>query len=418
MLKASICTIGDEILIGQIVDTNKSYISSALNSTGVKVIYHHSIGDDEETIEEVINNSLKTSDIVIVTGGLGPTKDDITKKVLAKISGSKLMIYDNTQLEIIEGICKKRGIELSLLNRDQSLVPENCTVLPNRHGTAPGMMFRIGEKLLFSLPGVPYEMQYLMDEVINIVSLLKNCETIIHRSVNTYGIPESELAVKISDWEDNLPSGFKLAYLPNPAKGVKLRLSIYNGEERDNLNGLNLQLKQLKELLGISLYGEEEDTLESVVSKALSERKETLSLAESCTGGNISRIFVSIPGSSSILKGGVVAYDNSAKTDILGVDKSIIEEYGAVSKECVIAMVNGAKRLFDSDWSIATSGIAGPEGGAPGKPVGTIWVAVSGPDILITQKYLFSGDRERNIIRFSSSAIDLLRRTMRVELNI
>lgn len=418
MLKASVCTIGDEILIGQIVDTNKSYISSSLNSIGVKVISHISTGDDENTIRKTISDALEQSDIIIVTGGLGPTKDDITKKVLATFSGSDKMVYNNDQLEIIKGICDRRGIELSSLNKDQALVPEYCTVIPNRYGTAPCMKFRSGDKLIFSLPGVPYEMQFLMDEVIADISTLTECEKIIHYTVNTFGIPESELATRIANWEDTLPIGLKLAYLPNPAKGVKLRLSVYEGDEIVNKETIRRLFKELKAILGNSLYGEGEDTLESVISKALSDKGETLSLAESCTGGNIGRMFTSIPGSSAIFKGGVVAYDNSAKTDILGVDESVINQYGAVSEECVKAMAKGARKLFKSDWALATSGIAGPDGGTADKPVGTIWIAIAGPDLLISKRYVYYGDRERNIIRFSSGAIDLLRRTLNIELQI
>lgn len=416
MLTASILTIGDEILIGQIVDSNKSYISGLLNLIGVKVITHQSTGDEEFTIKSSVANLLKESDIVIITGGLGPTKDDITKKVLGEISGSKTYKLDKNQLDIIKAICLKRGIELSALNEEQALVPENCTVLENKQGTAPGMMFEIDGRLLFSLPGVPYEMQHLMKEVLNKITNLRKTERISHKTINTFGIPESELATKISDWEDSLPSNYKLAYLPNPARGVKLRLSVYQDVDNSTSDKIKQLFKQLYTLIGDSIYGEDEDTLETVVSKALSERGETLSLAESCTGGEISSIFTSLPGASSIFKGGVVAYDNEAKTAILGVDKSIIERFGAVSEECVIAMAEGAKRLFGSDWSIATSGIAGPGGGSEEKPVGTVWIAISGPGVITTNKAIFSGDRERNIIRFSSNSINLLRKAIGIPL--
>lgn len=415
MLKASVCTIGDEILIGQIVDTNKSFISSSLNSIGVKVSSHFSTGDDEDSIEKTILYALEFNDIVIVTGGLGPTKDDITKKVLAKLSGSSKMVFNNEQADIIKSICEKRGIELSQLNRDQALVPENCTVIPNKLGTAPCMKFSVENRFIYSLPGVPYEMQFLMDEVINDISLIPGCEKIIHHSVNTFGIPESELATKIAKWEDSLPAGIKLAYLPNPARGVKLRLSVYDGDESVNKQTINILFRGLKEILGRSIYGEGDDTLESVIFRELLRRGESISLAESCTGGNIGRIFTSIPGSSAIFKGGVVAYDNSAKTDILKVDPNIIKLYGAVSEECVKAMASGARRLFNSDWSLATSGIAGPEGGTDEKPVGTIWIAIEGPGVSITKKYIYSGDRERNIIRFSSGAINELRNSLNIE---
>ncbi|MEZ7873699.1 MAG: competence/damage-inducible protein A [Bacteroidales bacterium] len=416
MLTASILTIGDEILIGQIVDSNKSYISGLLNLIGVKVITHQSTGDEEFTIKSSVANLLKESDIVIITGGLGPTKDDITKKVLGEISGSKTYKLDKNQLDIIKAICLKRGIELSALNEEQALVPENCTVLENKQGTAPGMMFEIDGRLLFSLPGVPYEMQHLMKEVLYKITNLRKTERISHKTINTFGIPESELATKISDWEDSLPSNYKLAYLPNPARGVKLRLSVYQDVDNSTSDKIKQLFKQLYTIIGDSIYGEDEDTLETVVSKALSERGETLSLAESCTGGEISSIFTSLPGASSVYKGGVVAYDNEAKTAILGVDKSIIERFGAVSEECVIAMAEGAKRLFGSDWSIATSGIAGPGGGSEEKPVGTVWIAISGPGVITTNKAIFSGDRERNIIRFSSNSINLLRKAIGIPL--
>lgn len=412
MLTASILTIGDEILIGQIVDSNKSYISGLLNLIGVKVISHQSTGDDEFTIESSIVKLLKESDIIIVTGGLGPTKDDITKKVLGKISGSNDFKLDKKQLEIIKAICLKRGIELSSLNKDQALVPEKCTVLENTQGTAPGMMFEINGRLLFSLPGVPYEMQYLMKEVLNKISSLRQTETIFHKTINTFGIPESELATKISAWEDSLPFNYKLAYLPNPARGVKLRLSVYQGVDNCTPDKVKQLFTQLYSIIGDSIYGEEEETLESVVFQSLTKRGETLSIAESCTGGEISSIFTTLPGVSSVFKGGVVAYDNKAKINILGVSKSIIEESGAVSEECVVAMAEGAKRLFGTDWAIATSGIAGPSGGSEEKPVGTLWVAILGPGITTTNKAIFSGDRERNIIRFSSASINLLRKAL------
>ena len=412
MLTASILTIGDEILIGQIVDSNKSYISGLLNLIGVKVISHQSTGDDEFTIESSIIKLLKESDIIIVTGGLGPTKDDITKKVLGKISGSNEFKLDKKQLDIIKAICLKRGIELSSLNKDQALVPEKCTVLENTQGTAPGMMFEINGKLLFSLPGVPYEMQHLMKDVLNKINSLRQTETIFHKTINTFGIPESELATKISAWEDSLPFNYKLAYLPNPARGVKLRLSVYQGVDNSTPDKVKKLFTQLYSIIGDSIYGEEEETLESVVFKSLTKRGETLSIAESCTGGEISSIFTTLPGVSSVFKGGVIAYDNNAKINILGVSKSIIEESGAVSEECVVAMAEGAKRLFGTDWAIATSGIAGPSGGSEEKPVGTLWVAISGPGIATANKAIFSGDRERNIIRFSSTSINLLRKAL------
>jgi len=409
MLTASVCTIGDEILIGQIVDTNSAYISKELNSIGIKVNFMLSVPDEEEQIVNYLNLSLSRSDIVIVTGGLGPTKDDITKNALATLSGSSRLVYNEDQLTIIRSICLKRGIELSNLNRDQSLVPEQCEVLTNSMGTAPGILLRKDGKLLFSLPGVPYEMANLMKKVTGEIIKTKDIEDIYHKTVITFGIPESSLANKIAGWEDNLPIDIKLAYLPDPLTGVKLRLSKYGGNINDSKKAIEAHFATLKEILGNAVYGEDNQTLETVVLSFLKSKSATLSTAESCTGGKISSMITSVPGSSSVFAGGIIAYSNEVKIKTLGVNPAILSESGAVSEECVRAMAQGARNIFNTTYAVATSGIAGPDGGSEDKPSGTVWIAVAGPDFLVAKKAIFGGDRLRNIDRFSSETLNFLR---------
>lgn len=409
MLTASVCTIGDEILIGQIVDTNSAYISKELNSIGIKVNFMLSVPDEEEQIVNYLNLSLSRSDIVIVTGGLGPTKDDITKNALATLSGSSRLVYNEDQLTFIRSICLKRGIELSDLNRDQSLVPEQCEVLTNSMGTAPGILLRKDGKLLFSLPGVPYEMANLMKKVTGEIIKTKGIEDIYHKTVITFGIPESSLAKKIAGWEDNLPIDIKLAYLPDPLTGVKLRLSKYGGNINDSKKAIEAHFATLKEILGNAVYGEDNQTLESVVFSFLKSKSATLSTAESCTGGKIASMITSVPGSSSVFAGGIIAYSNEVKIKTLGVNPAILSESGAVSEECVRAMAQGARKIFNTTYAVATSGIAGPDGGSEEKPSGTVWIAVAGPDFLVAKKAIFGGDRLRNIDRFSSETLNFLR---------
>ena len=413
MTEATICTIGDEILIGQIVDTNSAYISSELNSLGIKIKSKIAIGDNYADISFFLSRAIEDSDIVIVTGGLGPTRDDITKKALAELTGCSSYSYSNIQLSIIKEICSKRGIELSDLNRNQSLVPDNCIVLPNYKGTAPGMVFRIpnNEKrvLLFSLPGVPFEMEALIPSVFEIIK--KECivSNISHKTLVTYGMPESTLAKYLEKWEDELPNELKLAYLPNPLTGIRLRLSVYGKPADYAKKIIEKAASELKELLGDMVYGVEKDTLDSVVSDYLRHNHKTLSIAESCTGGLLSSLIIAHAGSSEIYNGGITSYSNSSKVSILGVNEETIRQHGAVSRECAVEMAEGARRLFGSDYAIATTGIAGPSGGSKQKPVGTVWVAVAGEGFTDAKKSLFAGDRTRNINRFAAEALNFLR---------
>jgi len=414
MLNASICTIGDEILIGQIVDTNSSFIAKELNRCGIKVNKMLSIQDDEKEIINTLRQCSENNDIVIVTGGLGPTKDDITKAALAKLCNCEKYRYDKTQSDIIEILCNRRGIALSQLNKDQAYVPECCTVLPNRMGTAPGMMFDVlvnenHKALLFSMPGVPYEMEHILPSVIETINDAFKTESIYHKTLLTFGIPESILASKIELWESNLPKEIKLAYLPNPYSGVKLRLSVYGGDSQKSSQLVADKISTLKGILGPYIYGEDDNTLESVLAEYFIKTGTTISTAESCTSGNLSSLLTSISGASKYFRGGIVAYENSVKNALLNVPQEIISKYGAVSKECVENMALGVRNLMKTDYAIATSGIAGPTGGTQDKPVGTVWIAIAGPDFLESKVAVFNGDRRRNIQRFSSEALNTLR---------
>lgn len=419
MTRASICTIGDEILIGQIVDTNSSHISRALNSIGVRVTRMVSIGDSHEDIISSLENELKYNEIVIVTGGLGPTKDDITKNALATLSGTDRYKTDSRQSEIIHRILSSRGLDVLDINMAQASVPDTCRVIPNNLGTAPVMVFdfaeeRFGHKaVLYSLPGVPYEAIGALKDVMDDIKVRFPLSEIIHRSVMTFGIAESALSKMIEQWEDSLPENIHLAYLPNQLTGVRLRLSGYGADEKI----IELEIQKLKSILGDIIYSDHDDTLQECLGRMLTDHGKTVSTAESCTGGSISQLLTSVPGSSAYYLGGVTSYANSVKTDVLGVPADIIEKYGAVSSECVAAMAEGIRRLTGSDYSVATSGIAGPGGGTKDKPVGLIWFGVCSQMGVKTYKMQFNGDRKRNVERSTAYAINLLRKLIECEIN-
>jgi len=425
MTKASICTIGDEILIGQIVDTNSSHISRMLNSLGIRVTRMLSIGDDHDVIVNGLASELEKNDIVIVTGGLGPTKDDITKQALADLSGTSAYRTDDRQLEIIHRILSSRGLDVLDINRAQASVPETCEVIPNRLGTAPVMVFRFPEErfgheaVLYSLPGVPFEALGALEDVSEDIREHFQISDIYHKTVMTFGIPESQLSKMLDQWEDSLPSDMHLAYLPNPLTGVRLRLSIYgSGSKDEEMARVEAEMVKLKEILGDALYSEQDDSLESCIGRMLKQAGKTVSAAESCTGGLISSLFTSVPGSSEYYLGSVTSYANGVKTGVLGVSEEIIAEHGAVSMECVKAMAEGVRKLTGSDFSVATSGIAGPGGGSDEKPVGLVWIAVSSQMGTETFSLLSKGDRKRNIDRFASNALNILRNKIKNELNI
>lgn len=415
MITASICTIGDEILIGQVVDTNSSKIALSLNSIGVKVNKMISIGDNNIDIKSTIEECLNNSSIVIITGGLGPTKDDITKNCLAELTNAKNYVCNEQQLKIINKILNARNIPITDINLAQASVPDTCSVIINEYGTAPIMKFVIPEEkyghksMIISMPGVPFETEAALSKVTEAIQEEFKLNNIIHKTICTFGIAESTLAKKIEQWENNLPKDMHLAYLPNPIYGVKLRLSIYDTDNNNEIELIDNEIEKLKKIIGNAIYGYGDTSLQEVIGNYLHKNSLTVSTAESCTGGFLASLFTSISGSSKYYYGGVVSYDNSVKINTLGVNSNIINKYGAVSKECVEQMAICVRKLTNTDYAIATSGIAGPNGGTKDKPVGTVWIAVADKDSVISKEMVFKGDRLNNIQRFASNALNLLR---------
>lgn len=423
MTKASICTIGDEILIGQIVDTNSSNISKALGTIGVQVTRMVSLSDSHNDIVSSLETELDRNDIVIVTGGLGPTKDDVTKKALYDLSGATDYRTDESQLEIVHRILSSRGLDLLEINLAQASVPNTCEVIPNKLGTAPVMVFRFPESrfghkaTLFSLPGVPYEALGALEDVLSDIKGNYPTSDIYHKNIMTFGIAESALSEMLAQWEDSLPEHISLAYLPDPLNGVKLRLSVYGGN-RTAQEEISREVAALRAILGNYIYSEQEDTLAACVGRMLAEAGKTVSSAESCTGGTISSLFTSVPGSSAYFLGSVTSYANSVKMGVLGVSQETLDKYGAVSSETVKAMAEGVRKITGSDFAVSTSGIAGPGGGSVEKPVGTVWVGVASKKGTETFKVQYNSDRKRNIERFSAFTLNKLRERLIKELNL
>ena len=412
MIQASICTIGDEILIGQVVDTNSSRLATALEEAGIRVTRMLSIGDDRDEILDNLRNELTVNDIVITTGGLGPTKDDITKGVLAELSRSTGYVEHAGQLAIIEKLLRSRGLDMLPINRAQALVPDRCEVIENHKGTAPVMVFRFPEDsfgaTLYALPGVPFEAVGAIPAVMEDIRANQPLEDILHRSIMVFGIAESALSELIAPWEDALPADMHLAYLPNPLTGIRLRLSIYGGKAEDQQARVEAQIERLKVILKDKVYSDQDDTLEATIGRYLKASGQTLSAAESCTGGEISHLITSVPGSSAYYLGSVTSYAISVKEKVLGVPAEVIEKCGVVSGEVAAAMAEGVRRVTGSDYAVSTTGLAGPDGDAF-NPVGTVWIGVSGPKGTKTFKRIFKNDRKRNIERFAATALDLLR---------
>ena len=410
-MKAEIITIGDEILIGQIIDTNSAWIAGQFNLHGIEIYQITSVHDNPEHIEQALFNAEQNADLIIITGGLGPTKDDITKQVLCNYFNTKLVFHEPT-FEHIKNKFRNRNIDINKLNRDQALVPESCTVLFNKTGTAPGMWFKKGNKIFVSVPGVPFEMKYLVEfEILPRLRDLKAGKAIYHKTINTQGLPESILAQLIEQWENSLPENIRLAYLPNPM-AVRLRLSAVGTDMKVLEQQVAAEIDKLKRLIPDNIYSFDNESLAEVIGKLLISRSASLAVAESCTGGYISHMITSVPGSSSYYKGGITAYSNEAKHKILGVNAAVIEEFGAVSEQVVCEMASGARELLKADYSIATSGIAGPGGGTENKPVGTVWIAVADTSGIKAEKYIFGDNRERNIIRSSQTALQMLRKKL------
>ena len=411
MTTSSICTIGDEILIGQVVDTNSSRISRALGELGIRTTRMLSIGDCREDILSNLRNELSLSDIVVVTGGLGPTKDDITKDALRELSGSTGYYEHPGQLAKVHEILRSRGLDVLDINRAQALVPDRAEVIVNRIGTAPIMVFRQdGGKTLYALPGVPFEAEAALPDILEDIRGHYPLEEIRHRNIMVYGIAESALSKKIEAWETALPAGMHLAYLPDPLTGIRLRLSLYGGGE-DGDAALEAQIGALKALLGDLVYSDRDDRLECVVGRLLKAAGQTLSAAESCTGGEIAHMLTGVPGSSAYFLGSVTSYAIAVKESVLGVPAETIGRFGVVSSEVAAAMAEGVRRLTGSDWSVATTGLAGPDGDGV-NPVGTVWIAVSSVAGTVTFMRQYKNDRLHNIERFAASALDLLRREL------
>lgn len=413
-MKATILTIGDEILIGQIVDTNSVAIAKHLNTAGIVVREKISIGDDRTQILDTVSRALRDSEVTVITGGLGPTKDDITKKTLAELFNSD-MHYDEAVAAHVERMLTARGIDFNELNRSQALVPDACTVLFNAHGTAPGMWFERDGHVVVSLPGVPYEMEHLMqDEVMPRLKARFSLRQIVHRTMITAGLPESMLAKRIETWENALPPYLKLAYLPNPG-AVRLRLSAYEVEGESVAREIERQFEALRRIIPHNVLGYETATMQELVHRILTERRQTLATAESCTGGVIASRFTAMPGASAYFLCGVVSYSNEAKIRVLGVDADTIARYGAVSEQVARQMAEGARRVAGADYAIATTGIAGPTGGSAEKPVGTVWIAVATPAGTVAQCRQCGTDRGQIIDRASAFAIGLLRDSLNGE---
>jgi nicotinamide-nucleotide amidase len=408
-MRAVIITIGDELLIGQTIDTNSAWMGAELSKSGFDVMRIISVHDRREDIIYALSEAAGKTDVVLITGGLGPTSDDITKPTLCEFFKTNL-VMNYEVLSMVEAMMSLRNFPMNDKNRRQAEVPESCRVLKNTAGTAPGMWFEKDGIIYISMPGIPYEMKYLMKEIV-LPELNKRftSQIIIHRNIMTYGTGDSLLADILTDFESGLPGDIKLAYLP--AEGIiKLRLTA-TGSDHDQLTNLvNEQVRKLYETIPEYIYGENEESLEMVIGKLLMARNKTVSTAESCTGGEIAHLITSVPGCSLYYKGSVIAYSNSVKTQLLGVQDFILTKYGAVSENTVREMADGARSLLKTDFVIATSGIAGPDGGIESKPVGTVWMAVSSEQGTICEKRVFGNDRITNIKRFSLAALNLLRK--------
>lgn len=408
--QASIITIGDELLIGQVIDTNSAWMAQQLNKAGIRVCRRVAVGDVWDEIWNALDEESKHADIILITGGLGPTADDITKPLLCKYFNGKLVV-NKEALENVKYLFEK--VFRRPLNSDRNLkqaeVPDTCTVIQNKRGTAPGMWFEKNGKIFMSMPGVPHEMKGLMEDVIPLLLKQFSFPHIAHRTLLTFGIGESMLADMIKDFEEGLPSHIKLAYLPNYGM-VRLRLSTSGFEKETIEKEVDDLFVTLQSLVKEYLITNEDEPIEDVVAKLLLKKKKTVSTAESCTGGYIASLITAKAGASRYYDGSVVSYSYQAKEDLLGVDKNTLETLGAVSEEVVIQMAKGALKNLKTDYTIAVSGIMGPGGGTDDKPTGTVWMAVGDNNSITTQRFLFRFDRERNITLTAMNALNLLRK--------
>jgi nicotinamide-nucleotide amidase len=413
-ITCQIITIGDEILYGHILDTNSKWLCQKIIDLGITISRKTSIGDNTLDINYNIKKSISNYNLTIVTGGLGPTNDDITKNCLNKIFNGKL-VYHKKTLTHIKKVFKERNFDLTKKNIDQSLVPNNCIVLHNRFGTAPGMAFEKNKNILLSLPGVPFEMKSLFeDECVNLIKEKFDLPYIFHRIIKTVGIGESWLSDKINSWEKNLEKDLSLAYLPSIGR-VKLRLTGKGNNLKRLKNKIIKEEKALKNIIEKYIYGYDNDELESVIGKTLIDMNKTVSVAESCTGGNISNLITSVPGSSNYFIGGIIAYSNKIKINSLGINEDILNKYGAVSKEVAEEMAKNVRNKFNSSIGISSTGIAGPSGGTKEKPVGTIWIAFSDNEKTISKKLILTKRRDVNTVLTTINSLNLLRKNLKID---
>ena len=407
-VKAEILAIGDELLYGQVLDTNSHWISQELDLIGVRVVRRTTVGDNREAILKAFAEAENRADIIIMTGGLGPTNDDLTKPLLAEYFNCNIELVPEA-LEAVRTFFEKRGRELTPLNTLQAHLPTKCTYVPNELGTAPGMWFFENGKIWMSMPGVPHEMKKLMtDHVLPRIKQQFKLPTIYHHVIKTVGIGESWLADLIKDWESNLPSHIKLAYLPSLGQ-VRLRLTAFGDTLSELEQDVALQVEMLMPIIEKYVYGFGTITLEEAVGKMLRERNQKVAFAESCSGGYISHLITSIAGSSDYFQGGIIPYHNHFKNRILGVNSGTLEEFGAVSEPTVIQMCEHVRKMFDADYGLASSGIAGPGGGWAEKPVGTVWIACATGEKTVTKKLQLTQDRMLNIQLTAVAVLNLLR---------
>jgi nicotinamide-nucleotide amidase len=410
-MKATIITIGDEILIGQIVDTNSGFIAKSLDKIGVEINEMISISDDKKHILDTFAKLQNTVDLVVITGGLGPTKDDVTKKTFCDYFEDKLVVDQKVLAhvtQLIEGFYKRT---ITQINKDQALVPSRCTVLHNQVGTAPGMWMKKENTVFISLPGVPFEMKYLVEhEIIPKVVHEYKRPYIIHKTILTYGQGESMVAERIEEWENNLPKFIKLAYLPAPGR-VRLRLSA-RGTDKEKLEAaIEENVKSLDVIIHDIIVGfDDDETLEVVVGEMLAKQNKTVSTAESCTGGKIAEVLTSVPGASNYFKGSIVSYATEVKIDVLGISESIINEYSVVSREVVSAMALSVKKMMKTDYAIATTGNAGPSKGDSNAEVGSVFIALATPTEVFVEEFNFGQPREKVIDRAVIKSLELLQK--------
>lgn len=411
MTEVEIINIGDELLIGQVVNTNAADMAKMLNKAGFDVRKTSVIGDEAEIIRSSLQSAMQRAAVVLITGGLGPTKDDITKKVLAEEFDSSLIMNEQVRVHV-ERYFASKGLPFTPTNAEQALVPDKCRVVFNSVGTAPGMCFEKNGKLVFSMPGVPFEMRTMMPEVIEIMKQHFKSEAVEYKTLLVSGIGESFLSDKLEGFEANLPRGISLAYLPKGGT-IRLRLTAKGADRNKVTDMLGKQTELLLASVKDYFMGFECDNLAETLGERLSENGKTVATAESCTGGNIAHLITLVAGSSRYYKGSVVSYANEVKEKVLGVRAGDLQQYGAVSEEVVKQMAEGVKRLLKTDYVIATSGIAGPSGGSDEKPVGTVWIAVAGERDCVAEKFLFNTTRDNFIERTSNQAILMLLHQMR-----